>query len=89
MALVNPVDPSRERVSACPVHFLWDGRGKARILVRAGFLGLLAAGMLFTAASLVRLEALAPIALGLALASATSWVLGQLGTLATTRARRG
>ena len=40
------VDPTPERVSACPVHFLWDGLGHGRALVRLGFLGLLVAAAL-------------------------------------------
>ena len=45
MTLLN--DPSPHRVSACPVHFLWDGRGFGRRYVRGGFFGLVLAGVLY------------------------------------------
>lgn len=77
MALVNPVDPSVQRVSACPVHFVWDGRGKGRTWVRAGFLGFLAAGMLATMGSMLRMEPLTTAALVVVAASGGSWLLGQ------------
>jgi hypothetical protein len=46
----TPGFESGARESACPVHFVWDGRGVGRPLVRAGFVGFLATGALATAA---------------------------------------
>jgi hypothetical protein len=38
------------RESGCPVHFVWDGVGRGRKMVRATFVGLLAGGALLCAA---------------------------------------
>jgi hypothetical protein len=64
------IDPTPRRVSACPVHFLWDGRGRGRTFVRSGFLGLLAGGMLATAGAVTA----GRVALGCAFAA---WLVGQ------------
>lgn len=85
MALVNPVDPSVQRVSACPVHFLWDGRGRGRTLVRAGFLGFLVAGMLLTMGSMLRLDGLTTAALVVVATAGASWLAGQVVTWRTAR----
>ena len=60
-------DPSLERVSACPVHFLWDGRGAGRVWVRLGGMGLVAAGALFAATRVF------PLAPGLTTTSRVCW----------------
>lgn len=70
-------DPSLERVSACPVHFIWDGRGNGRVLVRSGFLGFLAAGMLATAGRLAHVEPALTSAVGVAAVAAGAWLVGQ------------
>lgn len=78
-------DPSPHRTSACPVHFLWDGRGKGRALIRAAFLGFLVAGMFFTAGKWLRFEALETAGGVVGLLSLLSWVLGQAFTFAIAR----
>jgi hypothetical protein len=77
MALVNPIDPSTERVSACPVHFIWDGRGLGRSFVRGGFLGVIAAGMLVTAGQMVHVDVLKSGGLVVLVGSLASWLTGQ------------
>jgi hypothetical protein len=37
-------DPSLRPTSGCPVHFVWEGQGRGRAVVRWGFMALLAAG---------------------------------------------
>ena len=81
MDLVNPVDPSEERVSACPVHFLWDGRGKGRVLVRFGFLGLAAAA----ACAVLRFVDVAAVVAGI---SALGYGAGQLLSFRVAARRR-
>lgn len=73
-----------ERESACPVHFLWDSVGAGRWLVRLGFLGFLAAGLLMTASVMVHLTALKHASGAVALASVTAWLVGH----ALTRLKR-
>ena len=75
-------DPSVERVSACPVHFLWDGRGVGRFYVRAGFLGFLAAGFFACLARMPHAAVPMSVALGLCAVSATAYVVGQALTIA-------
>jgi hypothetical protein len=71
-------DPSPQRVSTCPVHFIWDGRGVGRIFVRVGFLGFLVAGGAFTGAMSLRIDALRSFGLVVVAVAAASWGLGQL-----------
>ncbi len=70
-------DPTPERVSACPVHFLWDGRGRGRALVRSGFLGFLAAILLGLAARTVHVELLMSAAAVVAACAAAVYFAGQ------------
>ena len=82
-------DPTPHRVSSCPVHFIWDGRGTGRVFVRAGFLMLIVGFALLTGASatgLVVLKSPALCVLGVALVSSC---LGQVLSfiLARTAAR--
>ena len=83
-------DPTPHRVSACPVHFLWDGRGRGRLFVRSGFLGFVVAAMVGVGASLLRIEGSAPFTLAVLGVAGASWTFGQvLSFLALPRARRG
>lgn len=84
-------DPTPHRTSACPVHFLWDGKGRGRLFVRSGFLGLIVAGMFGTGATLMRASEVGPIALAILGLAGASWTFGQiLSFLAAPRApRRG
>jgi hypothetical protein len=43
------VDTGTTRTSGCPVHFIWDGKGVGRPVVRAGFMLLLVASMVAVA----------------------------------------
>lgn len=66
-----------QRESACPVHFLWDGRGAGRWAVRLGFLGFLVAGSFVTGALMFHLEPLRTAGGFVGAASAAAWLLGQ------------
>lgn len=78
-------DPSPHRTSACPVHFLWDGRGKGRALVRGAFLALLVAGMCFTAGRWLRMDALEMVATAVAALAGAAWLVGQGITVVVAR----
>lgn len=83
-------DPTPRRTSACPVHFLWDGKGRGRLFVRSGFLGLVVAGMFGTGASLLHVDSAGPLALALVGLAGASWSFGQLlSFLAVPKAGRG
>ena len=45
-SIKNKYKETLSRISACPVHFLWDGRGSARMLVRIGFMAIILGLML-------------------------------------------
>lgn len=70
-------DHNPARVSACPVHFIWDGRGRGRTLVRAGFLGVLAAFVAFTGALALRVDVMHTAGLAIGVAALASWGIGQ------------
>jgi hypothetical protein len=61
------------RESGCPVHFVWDGN----VLVRAGFLLLLGAGLLWAASRTFVVDALGLPALLALVAGAALWLAGQ------------
>jgi hypothetical protein len=67
-----------ERESACPVHFLWDGRGKGRWFVRMGFLGLLGAALLWAASKTFVVDVLTLPALIIAVGSIATYAAGQI-----------
>lgn len=71
-------DPSPHRVSACPVHFIWDGRGRGRTFVRLGFLGVLAAGAVGSGAKLLRAAEGSDIAALLLFGSLALWGVGHV-----------
>lgn len=70
------ISPRDVRESGCPVHFLWDGRGRGRWPVRLGFLGLLAAGGVFAGARSFG-WALESVGLAIAVVAALTWLAGQ------------
>lgn len=70
------VDPTPQRVSTCPVHFIWDGKGRGRSLVRAGFLGVLLASALTLLALVLHIDVLRQAGALTAAASAASWLSG-------------
>ena len=70
-------DPTLQRTSGCPVHFLWDGRGLGRFWVRAGFLGFVVAGVLGTGGAVLRNEGLRSSGLSLLGLSLLVWTVGQ------------
>lgn len=72
------IDPTPHRVSACPVHFIWDGKGRGRSLVRAGFLGFLVASALALAAAAMHADAIRQAGAMLAVAAAASWLSGHV-----------
>jgi hypothetical protein len=68
--------PAPRRESGCPVHFVWDGTGLGRPLVRLGFLLVLGAGgagsfALMTHGTMMPARVLGAVALGL-------WTAGQV-----------
>lgn len=79
-------DPTPARVSACPVHFLWDGMGKGRVLVRTGFLGFLAAAMLGTCGTMMHVMRATEGAAVVAAVAAVVWCAGQLASVLAKRA---
>jgi hypothetical protein len=70
-------DPTLERVSACPVHFLWDGRGRGRAFVRAGFLGFLLAALVGCVRPILHIEIAAVAAVVILAGAAVVWSVGQ------------
>lgn len=84
-------DHAEHRVSACPVHFIWDGLGKGRMLVRWGFFGLVFALAVFTGTKWMHLDVARPVALGLLGVSLALYVVGQAlsSVVRFTRARPG
>ncbi len=84
--MLNDKNPAR--VSACPVHFIWDGRGRGRSLVRAGFLGFLATGIAFTGALALRIDVLNTAGIAIGATALTSWGLGQVVSYLEARQHR-
>lgn len=80
---VSFLDTSVQRESACPVHFIWDGNGYGRPLVRVGFMLMLVAGASLTMSRVVP-EATA-FGKGALLVAVGLWLLGQVVTRATRR----
>jgi len=78
-------DPTPHRVSACPVHFIWDGQGQGRMFVRAGFMGFVVAGMIGTGGSALHVEGMRSVALAVLGVAAASWSIGQVLTRMTAR----
>lgn len=74
------IDTSLRRESNCPVHFVWDGNGVGRPVVRLGFLMVLAGGLLVTGTEMLHLEAAAGPARMFLLAGVVVWALGQILT---------
>jgi hypothetical protein len=72
------VDPTPHRVSACPVHFIWDGRGRGRTLVRAGFLGALLAFGLAMLSQIVHVDVVRTVALAVGALGVTAWCVGHV-----------
>lgn len=70
-------DPSLHRTSGCPVHFLWDGRGKGRALVRAGFLGFSVAGGAWVLGFMSHTEVAMDAGLVVAGVAGATWGVGQ------------
>jgi hypothetical protein len=71
-------DPTPHRVSACPVHFIWDGKGMGRVFVRAGFLMLIVGFALLTGASATGFVVLKSPALTVIAVALVAWSLGQV-----------
>ena len=80
------LDPSTERVSACPVHFIWDGRGAGRTWVRLGFLGFLVGAMLLLASQWTHAGLLRSPALATEVLASLSYAVGQALSWSVSRA---
>lgn len=72
------VDPTLHQVSACPVHFIWDGRGRGRAFVRAGFLASTVAAAAWVLGMMSHSELATNAGLGLAALAGASWCAGQV-----------
>lgn len=72
------VDPTPHRISACPVHFIWDGRGRGRTLVRAGFLAALLAFGLAMLSQIVHVDVVRTAAMLIGALGVTAWCAGHL-----------
>lgn len=70
------IDPTPHRVSACPVHFIWDGRGRGRTWVRAGFLASLLAFGLAMLAQMIHVDVLQTTALVVGALGIAGWCVG-------------
>ena len=71
-------DPTPHRVSACPVHFIWDGQGRGRALVRLGFLGGITTGMVAAAGGLLHASWTQPATVTLGGVAAVVYLTGQV-----------
>ncbi len=77
-----------QRESACPVHFIWDGAGPGRWLVRLGFLGATAWGTAYFGALVFRFNGALPYIGWAAIPVATSWVVGQVLSMVAKQRRK-
>ena len=71
-------DHAEHRVSSCPVHFIWDGVGKGRMLVRWGFFGLVLAFALLTLSSWLHVVPLRSASTAVFGVAGASYLTGQL-----------
>jgi len=71
-------DQADHRVSACPVHFIWDGLGKGRMFVRWGFFGLVLGFALLTLGRWLHVAPLATAATTVFTIAGATYLLGQL-----------
>lgn len=70
-------DISLRRESNCPVHFVWDGNGLGRPVVRLGFLLLLVAGATLSAGLMLASKATSSAGMSVAAVGIVVWLLGQ------------
>ncbi len=82
-------DISWRRISACPVHFLWDGRGVARRLVRFGFAAIILAMSFKTADRLWPHLGLDQVAAPALMFGGLLWGYGQLKSVWLTFCQKG
>ena len=71
-------DARAENISACPVHFIWDGRGMGRLPVRIGFMGFVVGAMLYTSQIALRMDVLSTLASWTFMGSLASYAVGQV-----------
>jgi hypothetical protein len=77
---VSFFDTSLRRESNCPVHFVWDGNGLGRPVVRIGFLLLLVAGGALSAGLMLHAPAVTGVGRVVAVVALATWGLGQVLT---------
>lgn len=70
-------DISLRRESNCPVHFVWDGNGLGRPVVRLGFLLLLVAGATLSAGLMLASKVTSSAGMSVAVVGIGVWLLGQ------------
>ena len=70
-------DISLRRESNCPVHFVWDGNGLGRPVVRLGFLLLLVAGATLSAGLMLASKSTSSAGMSVAVVGICVWLLGQ------------
>jgi hypothetical protein len=73
-------DISVRRESNCPVHFVWDGNGLGRPVVRLGFLLALVAGAAMSAGVMFASRTTTSIGATVGIVAGVTWALGQLLT---------
>lgn len=73
-------DISLRRESTCPVHFVWDGNGVGRPVVRLGFLLILITGTLMSAGLMFASKPTTALGLQVGIAAAVIWGVGQVLT---------
>ena len=68
------------------MHFLWDGLGKGRVLVRSGFLGFLVAAMLAMCGTMTHAARAVDGAVMVAAIAGILWTAGQVASALAKRA---
>ncbi len=81
-------DTSIQRESACPVHFVWDGNGLGRPVVRVAFLLCLVAGALGALGVMLTSANVMSAARGVAVVAGVGWIAGQALTRLAIRRHR-
>lgn len=75
--MMSLLDTSLRRESNCPVHFVWDGNGLGRPVVRVGFLLLVVTGLLMMAAIMSHSAVVKEAGFATAVVAAVVWGAGQ------------
>jgi hypothetical protein len=74
---VSFFDTSIQRESACPVHFVWDGNGLGRPVVRVAFLLCLVAGATLALGQMLHIDAVNVVGRVTGVVAGIMWLSGQ------------